>query len=271
MDTRDLLVAGVQAGVPGYSVNLLFFTYWYFSSGHLRFSGRWCPNLNLAKISLSLSRALVYCESELCKKLEYELPMWGPIATTIRDSRHHHVPHLIQGLRVTIICIVHRLIIHLVVVNPPGDGGGVRDLVPQARAGGEALGYWVVLVLVVAARPDHARRLEGPEERVEKPGVHQGIDVCLPGFTLVTLNRATVRPVVDVLHLPTKIYKILGPFTPSVRSTLRQLCDDARDTVLIEDNGVTQKWVATPFWSKSNVFNENSTTSIIAELSQCLL
>ena len=58
LDTRDLLVAGVQAGVPGYSVNLLFFTYWYFSSGHLRFSGRWCPNLNLAKISLSLSRAL---------------------------------------------------------------------------------------------------------------------------------------------------------------------------------------------------------------------
>ena len=53
---RDLLVAGVQAGVPGYSVNLLLFTYWYFSSGHLRFSGRWCPNLNLVKISLSLSR-----------------------------------------------------------------------------------------------------------------------------------------------------------------------------------------------------------------------
>ena len=58
LDTRNLLVAGVQAGVPGYSVNLLLFTYWYFSSGHLRFSGRWCPNLNLAKISLSLSRAL---------------------------------------------------------------------------------------------------------------------------------------------------------------------------------------------------------------------
>ena len=46
----------VSAGVPGYSVNLLLFTYWYFSSGHLRFSGHWCPNLNLAKISLSLSR-----------------------------------------------------------------------------------------------------------------------------------------------------------------------------------------------------------------------
>ena len=52
----DLLVTGVQAGVPGYSVNLLLFTYWYFSSGHPQFTGRWCPNLNLVKISLSLSR-----------------------------------------------------------------------------------------------------------------------------------------------------------------------------------------------------------------------
>ena len=54
--SKSWVSAGVQAGVPGYSVNLLLFTYWYFSSGHLRFSGRWCPNLNLAKISLSLSR-----------------------------------------------------------------------------------------------------------------------------------------------------------------------------------------------------------------------
>ena len=64
LDTRDLLVAGVQAGVPGYSVNLLLFTYWYFSSGHPRFTGRWCPNLNLVKISLSLSRALRIHESQ---------------------------------------------------------------------------------------------------------------------------------------------------------------------------------------------------------------
>ena len=54
--SKSRVSAGVQASVPGYSVNLLLFTYWYFSSGHLRFSGRWCPNLNLAKISLSLSR-----------------------------------------------------------------------------------------------------------------------------------------------------------------------------------------------------------------------
>ena len=56
MTSKSWVSAGVQAGVPGYSVNLLLFTYWYFSSGHLRFTGRWCPNLNLAKISLSLSR-----------------------------------------------------------------------------------------------------------------------------------------------------------------------------------------------------------------------
>ena len=30
---------------------------------------------------------------------------------------------------------------------------------------------------------------------------------------------------------------------------LRQLYDDASDTVLIENNGVAQKWVAIPFWS----------------------
>ena len=38
-------------------------------------------------------------------------------------------------------------------------------------------------------------------------------------------------------------------------SMLRQLCDDARNTVLTENNGVTSKWVATPFWSDSIVFN----------------
>ena len=46
--------------------------------------------------------------------------------------------------------------------------------------------------------------------------------------------------------------------------------DDARDTVLIENNGVTPKWVATPFWSDSIVFSENSITSVMGELSQQL-
>ena len=50
---------------------------------------------------------------------------------------------------------------------------------------------------------------------------------------------------------------------------LQQLCYDASDTVLIENNGVARKWVATPFWSYSIVFNENTIASIIAELSEC--
>ena len=51
-------------------------------------------------------------------------------------------------------------------------------------------------------------------------------------------------------------------------SALQQLCDDASDSVLIENNGVTWKWVTTPFWSDSIVCNENRIASIIAELSQ---
>ena len=49
-------------------------------------------------------------------------------------------------------------------------------------------------------------------------------------------------------------------------STLRQLCYEVSNTVLIENNGVTQKWVATQFWGDSIVFNENSITSVITEL-----
>ena len=47
-------------------------------------------------------------------------------------------------------------------------------------------------------------------------------------------------------------------------SMLRQLCNDASYTVLIEKNGVVWKWVAIRFWSDSIVFNENSVTSVIA-------
>ena len=38
----------------------------------------------------------------------------------------------------------------------------------------------------------------------------------------------------------------------------KKLCDDASDTVLIENNGVTRKWVATPFWIDSIVFSKNN-------------
>ena len=37
---------------------------------------------------------------------------------------------------------------------------------------------------------------------------------------------------------------------------------------LTEYNGVTRKWVATPFWSDCIVFNERDIASVIAELLQ---
>ena len=50
----------------------------------------------------------------------------------------------------------------------------------------------------------------------------------------------------------------------------RQHCDDASDTVVIENNGVATKWVATPFPSDSFVFNENRIASVIAVLTMTL-
>ena len=52
--------------------------------------------------------------------------------------------------------------------------------------------------------------------------------------------------------------------------TLRQLCDDACDSVLIENNGVAPEWVCNPFSSDSTVFNENRIASVIAELTLTL-
>ena len=51
-------------------------------------------------------------------------------------------------------------------------------------------------------------------------------------------------------------------------STLRQLYDDASNNVLIENNGVAWKFVATPFWSDSTVFNENRIASVFTDLWQ---
>ena len=49
-------------------------------------------------------------------------------------------------------------------------------------------------------------------------------------------------------------------------SMLRQLSDDASDTVLIENNGVTQKWIAIPCWSDFIAFDKNSIAGVITEL-----
>ena len=61
-----------------------------------------------------------------------------------------------------------------------------------------------------------------------------------------------------------RLYK--GLFTLSDNSAM--LLSDASNTVLIEKNGFTEKWVAVRIWSNSIVFNENSITSFLAKLSQ---
>ena len=51
-------------------------------------------------------------------------------------------------------------------------------------------------------------------------------------------------------------------------SMLRQLYDDARNAVLIENNGDPPEWGCNPFLSDPIVFNEKKISSMIAELSQ---
>ena len=52
---------------------------------------------------------------------------------------------------------------------------------------------------------------------------------------------------------------------PRARFTKRQYqrCDDACDSVLMENNGVAPNWVCNPFSSDSIVFNENGITNFI--------
>ena len=50
----------------------------------------------------------------------------------------------------------------------------------------------------------------------------------------------------------------------------RQHCNDACDSVFIENNRVAPEWVRNPFSSDSTVFNENRITSVIAVLTLML-
>ena len=58
------------------------------------------------------------------------------------------------------------------------------------------------------------------------------------------------------------------PQASASTSTLRQLCSDTSDSVLIANNGVTREWFCNPFSSDLFVFNENRIASVTAELSQ---
>ena len=51
---------------------------------------------------------------------------------------------------------------------------------------------------------------------------------------------------------------------------LRRLCDDASDTVLIENNRVLSEQGCNPFSRDSIVFNENSIASIVTALTLTL-
>ena len=59
--------------------------------------------------------------------------------------------------------------------------------------------------------------------------------------------------------------KDLGPIYTKRQ---RQRCDDACDSVLIENNSVAPEWVCNPFSSISIDFNENRIASVIAEWSK---
>ena len=76
---------------------------------------------------------------------------------------------------------------------------------------------------------------------------------------------------VEVLGMVNSICRVWlkyskGRLHQASESMLRQLCDGASNTVLIENNDVTRKWVAIPFWSDSIIFNDSSITSIIARV-----
>ena len=68
-------------------------------------------------------------------------------------------------------------------------------------------------------------------------------------------KTATLSLRVNTPETYTRVYSHLGPVYTKRQC---QLCNDASDTFLIENNGVTRKWFATPIWSDSIVFNKNS-------------
>ena len=67
----------------------------------------------------------------------------------------------------------------------------------------------------------------------------------------------------DLLNLRARLYQVSA-------STLQQLCNDASDSVLIDNNGDTQDWSSNIFSSDTVVFNENRVASVIAELTLTL-
>ena len=79
------------------------------------------------------------------------------------------------------------------------------------------------------------------------------------------MNSAVVTGNIEVFILIT--WTVRACLHQASESML-QLCDDANDTVLIENNWVTPDWDFNPFSSYIIICNENSIISVITELSQ---
>ena len=72
----------------------------------------------------------------------------------------------------------------------------------------------------------------------------------------------------DTKCIGKKHHYVFIALRPIYTKRKRQLCDEANDSALLENNGVTSEWDSNPFSSESIVFNENKITSVIAELLQ---
>ena len=91
-------------------------------------------------------------------------------------------------------------------------------------------------------------------------------DDTVPADDRLRATRAALQGTGTVKHTCSQGEGVvLGPVYTKRQ---RQLCNDASNSVPIENNGVTWKWVVTLSWSGSIVFNENSIARVIAALSQ---
>ena len=104
--------------------------------------------------------------------------------------------------------------------------------------------------------------------------------LCFANASIAEVEKEICMENLGILQFPPPSPSILNPTeTPgsmpsrvrlhqTLASMLLQLCDDACDSVLIENNGVAPEWGCNLFSSDSNVFNENRIASVLTELSQ---
>ena len=60
------------------------------------------------------------------------------------------------------------------------------------------------------------------------------------------------------MHFLQDLMQFLTNLGPVYTKHQYEHCDDASDTAVVENNGVTPEWGCNPFSSNSIIFNENS-------------